>query len=75
MKDGDCRKCLGDCNGYCNPTNILQCLGCSEGFQLEDNSCVRCPDGCTYCEDGDCYDCMPNFYLDETPEGRLVCVE
>ena len=68
-------KCLGSCSGYCNPMDVTQCLGCAEGFQLEDNECVRCPEGCTDCFEGECFECLPRFYLDIDDDGMLFCAE
>lgn len=61
---GACVKCLGSCSGYCDPKNITHCIECAYGFQLENNECVRCPEGCSECFEGSCDDCHLGFVMD-----------
>ena len=37
---------MSTCNGNCDPKNVTNCLSCTDGYELVDNRCVRCPPGC-----------------------------
>lgn len=50
--NGKCIKCISTCNGNCDPKDPGKCLSCTDGYELVDNKCVRCPAGCEKCVDG-----------------------
>ena len=73
--DGTCVKCLSSCTGECDPRNVVTCLSCSNGFQLANNLCVRCPIGCTSCANGACTTCEVGFELKANAAGSIICAK
>jgi hypothetical protein len=49
------------------------CTGCVDGFQLLSNKCVRCPEGCTTCVNGDCSGCVGGYTLNQNSTGSFIC--
>ena len=67
-------KCLSSCSGYCDPSDVTHCLGCTEGFQLKDNECVRCPEGCSSCSGEDCGECYNGFEIHyDADNDKFMC--
>lgn len=56
-----CMKCFSNCMGSCDATNITVCLGCSNGFELVDNKCTRCPANCLKCVNGQCVETVSSI--------------
>jgi hypothetical protein len=54
---------LTNCTGACDSKNITVCLSCADGFQLLNNKCIRCPQSCATCSNGQCKSCVFGFNI------------
>lgn len=69
ISNATCRGCSIFCSS-CNPTNITECTGCADGFQLIGGKCDPCPSNCLECSGSSCILCRKGF----SSNSNGVCV-